>query len=561
MASLSPLTGTLGRRRATHLLRRASFRFTKAKVDELAGKTAAQAVQILLSPSNLKVAEPLYGGTNNQNAVNPPVPWVDLHVSQQPAEDFVLRRFITSWWINEALQDNGIGFKMQFFLHQFNITDTVTAGNSNFWDYLKLIRFYKTGNFKKLITKMVADNVMLRYLNNNQNTAANPNENFAREFFELFTIGKGPQIGSGDYTNYTEDDIVACAKVMTGWRTASRNLDVAPYALTNLDPDTGIPAGQPRPNQHNWEEKKFTSKFQNLTIPAVTVASQKTQQKMRDELQLLVDRVFAQDETAKNFCRRLYHYFVSRNISAEIETDIIKPLATTFKNNNFDIAPVLSQLFASQHFFDADDSENKDEIVGGLIKSPLDLALQSMSFFGLAIPDPVTQNLQHYATLFNSSVQNYILQPAGLPLFYPDNVAGYPAYYQEPDFNRSWFNSATIITRYKLGQMLLTGKRINGGQLGTKLNIATWVKNSGTITDPSDPYVLVSDLIDYLMPEKPDDKRFNYFYNTVFLDNLPPYDWTLEWNNYLTSGNATEVTIPLERLIQELMYSPEFQVG
>lgn len=558
MASLAPLTGTLGKRRAAHLLRRASYRFTKPKVDELAGKTAQQAIQILLTPTNVKVAEPLYGGTNAQNALNPPKAWVWKHTSEYPAEDFVLRRFVISWWINEALQDVGIGSKMQFFLHQFNVTDANTAANVNFWDYLQLIRFYRTGNFKKFIVKMVADNNMLRYLNNNQNTAGNPNENFAREFFELFTIGKGEQIGTGDYTNYTEHDIEQAAKVFTGWRTGNRHTDTAPYTLTNLDPDTQLPAGFPRVNSHDWTEKKFSDKFQTLTIPA-TPAAQRTQQKVRDELQMLVDRVFVQDETARNFCRRLYHFFVSRNITDEIETDIIKPLATTFKNNNFEIAPVLSQLFASQHFYDADDSKNTDEIVGALIKSPLELNLQAMSFFGVAIPDPTTQNLQHYATLYNSSVQNFMFAPAGMQLFFPSDVAGYPAYYQNPDFNRAWFNSATIITRYKLPQMLLTGKRINGQQLGTILNIVTWVKNSGVISDPADPYVLVSDLIDLLLPEKLDAARFDYFYTTVFLDNLPPYDWTLEWQAYLTSGNLSEVKIPLERLINALMYSPEYQ--
>ena len=99
---------------------------------------------------------------------------------------------------------------------------------------------------------MIADNVMLRYLNNNQNTAVNPNENFAREFLELFTIGKGPQIGPGDYTNYTEDDIVEAAKVLTGFRTRI-NRDV-------VDAETGIPRGDAQFGQHKPGAKTFSSK-------------------------------------------------------------------------------------------------------------------------------------------------------------------------------------------------------------------------------------------------------------------------------------------------------------
>ena len=82
------------------------------------------------------------------------------------------------------------------------------AFTTHYFDYLSLLRWGALGNFKKFITKMVTDNCMLKYLDNTENSEANPNENFAREFFELFTIGKGPQAGPGDYTNYTEDDIV-----------------------------------------------------------------------------------------------------------------------------------------------------------------------------------------------------------------------------------------------------------------------------------------------------------------------------------------------------------------
>jgi hypothetical protein len=62
-----------------------------------------------------------------------------------------------------------------------------------------------------------------------------------------------------------------------------------------------------------------------------------------------------------------------------------------------------------------------------------------------------------------------------------------------------------------------------------------------------------------MLPEEVDTNRFDYFHNTVFLDNLPPADWTYEWENYLTTNNDTEVKIPLERLITAIMYSPEYQ--
>ncbi|MDO8366894.1 MAG: DUF1800 family protein [Saprospiraceae bacterium] len=550
MASLSPLTGSLGHRRAAHLLRRTSFNFTKPMVDQLAGQTAAQAMGALLQLNPLQQSQPIFKDLLVQGSPVQtwllPLPGSPVNV---PAEDFILRRWAMVWWCNEALRDTGIGHKMQFFFHQFMQVTANTGRSSSFFDYLQLMRWGALGNFKKLAYKVVTDNSMLLYLNNTQNTKTNPNENFAREFLELFTIGKGPQIGPGDYTNYTEDDIVEAAKVLTGFRTRF-NRDV-------VDNETGIPRGDAVFVQHSTGNKSFSSKFGNTVITGASNAVG-----MWVELQAFVDMIFSQPETAKNLCRRLYRYFVSRNISTEIETDIIVPLANTLIANNFEVKPVLQQLFQSQHFFDADDSDNVDEIVGGLIKSPLELNYHTMSFFGMPLPDPVA-NTNAYFQIFERGMLQRAFGTANLPLFFASDVAGYPAYYTEPDFSRQWFNSTTIITRYKMPEMLLSGKLTIGGstsnQLGTKLDIAPWVKNSGAISNALDSQILVEDLLKYLLPEEVDTDRFNYFHIQVFLDNLPPADWTYEWQNYLNTNDATEVTLALERLIKAVLFSPEYQ--
>jgi hypothetical protein len=111
--------------------------------------------------------------------------------------------------------------------------------------------------------------------------------------------------------------------------------------------------------------------------------------------------------------------------------------------------------------------------------------------------------------------------------------------------------------------MLLSGKLTLGTQvnqpLGVKLDIALWIKNSGVIGDPEDPYVLVKDLLTYMLPETIDSDRFNYFYLSVFLDHLPPADWTYEWQLFVSTNSDFEVKIPLERLINAIMFSPEYQ--
>ena len=95
--------------------------------------------------------------------------------------------------------------------------------------------------------------------------------------------------------------------------------------------------------------------------------------------------------------------------------------------------------------------------------------------------------------------------------------------------------------------------------IGTRLDIAPWLRDSGAVSDPTDAYVVVHDLLDYLLPEAPSDERFDYFYQTVFLDNLPPADWTYEWQNYLDTGDDTEVRLILERFVKAVLYSQEYQ--
>lgn len=559
MASLTPLTGPLGHRRAAHLLRRASYRYSKTTVDQLASLTANQAAATLLVAHPLQMVQPVF----DPNATDPNDPvtnetWLLPTGLPLPsgADDPTLRRYVMSWWVNEALYDPGIVHKMAFFFHQYLIVTVNSFGNAHFFDYLNLLRWGAIGNFKKLATKIVLDNCMVRYLNNQQNTVGNPNENFAREYFELFTIGKGPQIAPGDYTNYTEEDIIQAAKVFTGFRTL--NPQQFPNTRQYTDPETGIPRCNVQYNLHDSGPKTFTDKFQKTTITGAANAGD-----MFRELDDFVNMVFAQPEVARNFCRRLYRWFVSRNITAEIETDIIEPLATTFRNGNYEIKPVLQQLLQSQHFYDADDSDNSNEIIGGMIKSPLELYLQSITFFSLPIPSPTANPRLHYQQFYSNSVINRMFMPAGMPIFFSSDVAGYPGYYQEPEYSRQWFNSSTIIARYKLPQMLLSGRQSFGtnpnANIYIKLNIVPWTKNSGFFSDPSDPYALVQELVNYMLPEQIDNDRFNYFYLSVFLDNLPPADWTYEWQNYLNTGNETEVKIPLERLINAIMYSPEYQ--
>ena len=252
MASLAPLSGNLGQKRAAHLLRRTAFNFTKTKVDSLAAMTASAAANQMLVQKPLWHDQPWWVDTATPTA--PAQTFCLPYTTALPTSDFIFIPYVMGWWAHEAFRDTGIGHKMELFLHQNSIVNANTFGTQYLFDYMQLLRFYALGNYKKFATKLVTDNTMLVYLNNNSNSATNPNENFAREFFELFTIGKGPEIAPGNYTNYTEDDIVAAARLLTGFRVTYRSN----YAA-NLDPDTGILRGYAKISSHDKNPKAFSS--------------------------------------------------------------------------------------------------------------------------------------------------------------------------------------------------------------------------------------------------------------------------------------------------------------
>ena len=135
--------------------------------------------------------------------------------------------------------------------------DDGSGKSSYYYDYLQLLDFYSEGSIKTL-AKITFDNAMLLYLDNLL-TKNNPNENYAREFLELFTILKGPQIDEGNYTNYTEDDTLFKLQNFSG-------VKIKPLRDT-IDVDTGIPMGYVNVNQHDTDSpKNIQFSINNQTI-------------------------------------------------------------------------------------------------------------------------------------------------------------------------------------------------------------------------------------------------------------------------------------------------------
>lgn len=547
MASIAALQQTLGPRFAKHLLRRATFRYTKQDIDSFATMTVSDAVNRLFNTITDPIPEP----QDPEDLLNPF--WINTYIPvNTTANNGRKRECVKAAWIYNAMAPTSIKHKLVLFLYnQFTVGATSSGYATEFFDYLKLLEFYAFGSVKDLALKVTYNSAMLKYLDNNANTRFKPNENYARELFELFTIGKGPQIGPGNYTTFTEADIVAAAKVLTG-------LSHDHSRSQNIDPVTGIPQGYVSNfNRHETSNKTFSSAFQNTTITGATVATD-----LEREIGDMITMIFSQSATAENICRRLYRFFVRNEVTTEIETDIIAPMVSTLMSNNYQLEPVVKQLLKSQHFYDQDDTDGTDETIGGMIKSPLQLLSEIVTLFNIPLPDPATNARDYYRNFSRFFLLNTYFRAAGMPFFDPPTVAGYAAYYQTPNYSKYWFDSSTIIARYKLIDSFLTGRnQISGGmfQIMATFDPVDFFQNSTIFTNHTDPTAVVMDIVAYMFPESIDTSRMNYFIHDIFLGGMMAYNWASAWSDYLTTQDDSIVRPRLETLFTFLINAPEFQ--
>jgi uncharacterized protein (DUF1800 family) len=492
--------------------------------------------------------------------VNPPANPVSQEGVNSDQE--ALFNYFKAWHLEQMrLSGNNISERITYFFHtHIPAAWSVISSSEALYYQNVLFRYYAFGSFKELFKKICLDNAMLRYIDGETNDKDNPNENFAREMFELYSIGRGAQISEGNYTNYTETDIKAACRVLTGWRFDD--------TFSYYDADNGIPTGKPETEmsqglpatelavRHDKEPKVFTAAFGSQVIqPDTVMEDQATLEAAYKEFDDMIEMIFAQPETARFICRKIYRFFVYWDITAEVESDIIGPLAVTFRTGSYNMEPVLRQLLASQHFYDTDTPPTSDNSIGAIIKSPLEIMLGSLRFFGVDLPATVGDlyNKSYIAGMLS------LLPYQGLDFYEPIDVSGYPPYSQAPSFNRDWITPNAIGHRYHFSNVLM-GRLNEGGDFGFKLDIVDWVQHSGQIATPSDAAVIVQTLTKYMLAVEIDAERADFFLNQIFLDGLPATTWTSEWSLYGSSGDDTVVRERLETLVASLMQTPEYQL-
>lgn len=513
---LNPYAGAWTVNEAAHLLKRTMFGARKADIDHFLTMSPDAAVDELLN--NIPVlGTPLrdYGLIEDENGVMHDdlgvvqgQTWVnDLNtVSDQEVRGSInsLRmESLYKWWAGVILNQNrSITEKMILFWHHHFSVQREEVGNATMlWRHHKIFRDNPLGSIRQMVKDVTIDPAMLFHLNGYLNSKLAPDENYARELQELMTVGRGP--GS----QYTENDVIAAARVLTGWRIDSQTL------TSYLDTSA-----------HDTGSKAFSS-FYNST----TITNNGTQ-----EVDDLVNMIFQTDEAAKFICRKLYRWFVYYQIDDATETDVITPLADILRNNNFEIKPVLAALLKSEHFFDPLNQ-------ACYIKGPFDMIVGVLREMNAVIP--AYTDWQNGYPFFNN-----IYNKAGemqQVLFQPPDVSGWPSYHQEPMYYELWVNSNSLPRRANFTDSLVDDSVID-------------VRGFAAATsNPSDPDQLLTDITALLLRYPLSVNSKNYTKNKYLLNNTNDNTvWTNAWN----SNNNTVINASLRELFKFLMNLPEYHL-
>jgi uncharacterized protein (DUF1800 family) len=529
LSGINPYTGPWGTNEVIHLLKRTMFGAKKDDVDYFAAANMNQAVNELLNPTAPNPLPPVKEYTTSTQPGTPDAniamgaTWVN-DINNDGTVQSQRRASYKKWWTGVMInQDRSIREKMTFlWVDNFgNEANEVGYGN---WIYKQqtTIRQNCLGNYKQMVKDLTVDVSMLRYLNGYLNTATAPDENYARELQELFTVGKGPD------SKYTEADVKEAAKVLTGWQVNTNTYQT----FFNI-------------NRHSTVAKTFSSFYNNTVIPGRTGAT-------AGDLELtdLLNMIFAQNEVAKYIVRKFYRWFVYYEIDAATEANVITPLADIFRSNNYEIKPVLSALFKSEHFYDV---LNQNCI----IKTPVDIVIGSMREYNVSMPLASDWNTSygHWNTLYA------FMFLMGLDLHDPPNVAGMPAYYQEPLFHEIWITSDSLPKRNQYTDVMTAGGYVRNG-FRMQFDFVAYAK---TLTNPGNPNDLVEEALKYLyrMNLSPQVKQQM---KTQMLLSGQQYDyyWTNAWSAYIASPTVTNfniVNIRLRDLFRYLMNLSEYQLS
>ena len=353
--------------RAAHLLERAGFGGTPEEIQRLADMTPEQAVRHLVRYQDVDNSQlqpfdesgifepgidpfpPSRPATTDQAKANGEALGVKVKPAGNRRMQPVVNKFfywlrasrletqrVAYWWANRMLTTNRpLEEKMALFWHgHFANNEEKVRDYRKMLQQLQLFQRDATGNFRDLMIGVGEDPAMLAFLDAGVNVKGAPNENFAREIMELFTMGVG---------NYSEKDIREAARAFTGWNFVDLKFQV-------------------NPAQHDDAVKTVLGQTGNFDGVAV------------------IDVILQQPVTAEFMAAKLYRFFVRQDIAPETK----KALGEVLRKNNYEIAPLLETMFLSKDFYSPPSYATH-------IKSPVELVVSTYKKLGLkevpGVPD------------------------------------------------------------------------------------------------------------------------------------------------------------------------------
>ena len=380
--------------KARHLLVRAGFGGTPKEVEQLHAKGLYKAVEDLVHFQRKRSTSIAF------DPVPPPQPdfietklrdkmrerATNARLSHNRQQINALRR---SWVQRMVVSDRPLQEKLALFWHgHFATQNSVVQSGYDMYRQNTLFREYAAGNFGALLYSIVHDPAMIRFLDNNKNVKGAPNENLAREIMELFAMG----VDQG----YTEKDIIEGARALTG------------YTFSPLGGGFRVAL-----NKHDDGNKTIFDQTGSWT---------------GDQF---VGLILEQPQTSRFIARKLFEYFVYRDPDPES----VNRLASVLKSSNYELAPMLENLFMSEEFYSS-------RAIGNRIKSPVELVVGILREFGVK-------------KVNNYNVINNAIQQMGQQLFEPPDVKGWR-------YGRSWISSARMFARYNsVARLVTTGKHLN----------------------------------------------------------------------------------------------------
>ena len=384
---------------------------------------------------------------------------------------------INERWIGFLLSA-GMREKVTLFWSNLLIASLNGYNDDYYFDYLSLLRAHAIGNYKTLVTELGLNTAMIEYLDMDGSHKDGPNENYARELLELFTMS--PLNKNGE-PNYSEGDIQEIARAFTGWRRISGVVGFYPGRFDNTDKTVFGQTG-------NWGYNE------------------------------IIDIIFSERtaEIADYICRKMYEFFVYETADQSVVDD----MALTFIQSNFEVIPVLQELFTSEHFYDSN-------IMGAKIKSPTESVLGLMNEIdrGITAGDEAEQ----LDTTRNRI--RYLGQPLGMP---PD-VFGWPE-------NDAWISVQSLPSRWDTSTGIIYS---NDGF--PDYDPIPFIR---TIENHDDPYVLVDELVNTVLAVAPGEYT-NEELTEILLDGIPYYEWSIE---------IDEAATRVQSFIAFLTSLPEYQL-